>query len=263
MLKLIFWSLLCINAAVFAYGQGYLGNFKGNEREPARMKNQLNADKLKLAPPPAGAGKAAGAGGETADKVADAPANAADSTPAPAATAAPQAESPAASPAESLATAPAADLVACTLVGNFAAPEARRFEALVAPLAFGKRQTRESLTVPEVTSHIVFIPPQASKEAADRKAAELKELGVSSFFIMNDSSPMKWGISLGVFKSETAAQTLLAALTKQGVVSAKVAPRTSQSPRSAYRFRDIEREAKAKLDAIAARFPQQETRSCK
>lgn len=265
MLKLIFWSLLCINAAVFAYGQGYLGNFKGNEREPARMKNQLNADKLKLAPP-AGAGKTAGAGGEAADKVADSPANAADSTPAPS-SAAPLAGSPAAPlaapPAAASAAAPAADLVACTLVGNFAAPEARRFEALVAPLAFGKRQTRESLTVPEVTSHIVFIPPQASKEAADRKAAELKELGVSSFFIMNDSSPMKWAISLGVFKSETAAQTLLAALSKQGVVSAKVAARTSQSPRSAYRFRDIEREAKSKLDAIAARFPQQETRSCK
>ena len=36
MLKFIFWSLLAVNAALFAYGQGYLGHFSGNEREPER-----------------------------------------------------------------------------------------------------------------------------------------------------------------------------------------------------------------------------------
>ncbi len=51
MLKLIFWSLLAINAVLFAYGKGYLGNFKGEEREPARLKNQLHPDKLKLITP--------------------------------------------------------------------------------------------------------------------------------------------------------------------------------------------------------------------
>ena len=74
---------------------------------------------------------------------------------------------------------------------------------------------------------------------------------------------MKWAISLGVFKSEAAAQTLLAALNKQGVASAKVAPRMTQTSKLAYRFRDIDTDAKARLDAIAARCPQQESRSCK
>lgn len=234
MLKFIFWSLLAINAALFAYGKGYLGNFKGNEREPQRMKNQLNTDKIKFIAP--GASRVA------------------------AVKPAPPAEPPA--PAAAPAVAPV-KLVACTLVGNFGAPEGRRFEALVAPLNFGSRQARETVTVPEVTSHIVFIPPQGSKEAADRKAEELKNLGVTNYFIMNDTSPMKWAISLGVFKSEAAAQTLLAALNKQGVASAKVAPRMSQTSKLAYRFRDIDADAKAKLDAIAARFPQQESRSCK
>ncbi|MFZ3289707.1 MAG: SPOR domain-containing protein, partial [Telluria sp.] len=48
MLKFFFWSLLCINAVLLAYGQGYLGNFSGNEREPARMKSQANASRLTL-----------------------------------------------------------------------------------------------------------------------------------------------------------------------------------------------------------------------
>ena len=239
MLKLIFWSLLCINAALFAYGRGYLGNFKGDEREPARLKNQLHQEKLKLQPPPG-----------------TPPRSAAPAAPAsPAASASPvAAAAPAAAPA---------DLVACTLIASFTTAEARKFEAALAPLALGARLSRENVSVPEVTSHIVFIPPQASKEAADRKAEELKGLGVTNFFIMNDSSPMKWGISLGVFKSETAAQTLLAALIKQGVNSAKVAARTTPATRVAFRLRDIDAEAKARLDAVAARFPQQEARSCK
>ena len=227
MLKFIFWTLLSINGLLFAYGQGLLGNFKGNEREPARLNRQLNADKLKLL-------------GAAPPKVA--------------AAAEPVAEVPAAAPAPVLAT--------CTLVGNFPAAEARRFEALLAPLALGTRQTRENLTVPEVTSHIVFVPPQASKEAADRKAEELKNLGVSSYFVMNESSPMKWAISLGVFKSEAAAQTLLAALVKRGVTSAKIAGRTTQAPRMAYRLRDLDAAAKARVDSIVAGFPAQDARSC-
>ena len=50
MLKFIFWSLLCASLALFAYGQGYLGNFGGNEHDPARLQNQLNGAKLTDAP---------------------------------------------------------------------------------------------------------------------------------------------------------------------------------------------------------------------
>lgn len=238
MLKFIFWSLLGINAVLFALGQGYLGKFKAGEREPARIRNQMNTDKLALLTPAAAASRAA-----------------AVPAPAPSAPAAPVEAAPA--------PAPAADLVACTEVGNFAAGEARRFDGLIAPLELGERVTHTDIQVQEITSHMVMIPPLGSKEAADKKAAQLKELGVSNYFVMNDNSPLKWAISLGVFKSEAAAQTLLAALRKQGVDGAKVAGRTTQSERRLYRFRDIPAEAKAKIDAIAQRFEAVETRSCK
>ena len=48
MLKFIFCSLLAVNAALFAYGQGYLGHFSGNEREPQRLQRQLNPKDLTL-----------------------------------------------------------------------------------------------------------------------------------------------------------------------------------------------------------------------
>ncbi|MES2076049.1 MAG: SPOR domain-containing protein [Pseudomonadota bacterium] len=237
MLKFIFWSLLAANAALFAYGQGYLGHFSGNEREPARLQNQLNGDKLTLvsaerANGAAGAGAAAGAAG-----AAGSPAAAAKPAP-------PQ-------------------LLACLEIGNFVLADARRFEAQLAPLGLGDRQARHNLPGTEVSSYIVFIPPQGSKEGADKKAAELKQLGVTNYFVMSDNSAMRWAISLGVFKTEPAAQNLLAALQKQGVRSAKLAPRMSGSKLLAYQFRDVDATLKGKLEQLRAGHPGTEARACK
>ena len=226
-LKFIFWSLLAVNAALFAYGQGYLGHFSGNEREPARLQHQLNADKLALIP--AAKANAAAATLEAASKPATA--------------------------------APAG--VACLEIGNFVLADALRFEAQVTPLNLGDRQSRHNLPGTEISSYIVYIPPQGSKEAADKKAGELKQLGVANYFIMNDSPTMRWGISLGVFKTEGAAQNQLAALLKQGVHSARVAPRLSGSKLLAYQFRDIDGDTRGKLEKIQASFASTESHVCK
>jgi hypothetical protein len=222
-LKFIFWSLLCLNGLLLAYSQGLLGNYNGNEREPARLRNQMGTDKLRLMPAP-------GAG----------------------ATAVPVADAATAKPA----------IVACIEAGSFSAAEARRFEAKLAPLQLGERQARHNLATTDATSHIVFIPPQGSKEAAERKAGELKNLGVSDYFIVSDNSSLKWGISLGVFKSEAAAQALLSTLGKKGVHSARMAARGAQPSKLAFRFSAIDAATKAKIDAITGPFAGVETRNC-
>ena len=229
MLKFIFWSLLCINAVLFAFSRGLLGNVKPSEREPARIARQLGTDKLQLL----------SASAAMAVKPALAP------EPAPA--------EPETTPA----------LVACIMIDNVGEREARRLDKLLAPLELGEKVSKDEVTVKEVSSHMVMIPPLGSKEAADKKAAELKELGVSNYFIMNDSSAAKWAISLGVFKSEAAAQTLLAALVKQGVSGVKIVGRPGSATRLAYRFRNIAPAVKTRLEAIAARFDELETRNCK
>jgi len=225
-LKLIFFLLLAANAALFAYGRGYLGHFSGNEHEPARLKNQLNSDKLHVI---------------SADEANAAVAAAAPPPPVPR-------DEPAAT--------------GCLEVGNFQLADARRFEERVGPLELGDRQVRKNLPGQEISSYIVHIPPQGSKEAADRKAAELRGLGVTNYFILNESSPLRWGISLGVFRTEAAAEAQLAALVKQGVHSAKVAPRYTGSKQLFYQFRDISADTKSRLEKIAAKFPDQETRAC-
>ncbi len=109
----------------------------------------------------------------------------------------------------------------------------------------------------------MFIPPQGSKEAADRKAGELRALGVTNYFVMADSQTMRWAISLGVFKTEGAAQNQLAALVKQGVHSARVAPRMSGGKQLAFQFRDIDTDIQARLDKLRAGFPNAESHACK
>lgn len=225
MLKFIFFSLLAVNAALFAYGQGYLGHFSGNEREPQRLQRQLNADQLTIV---------------SSERAHRAPI---------VATAAAPAEAPAP--------------LACVEIGSFVLAEARRFEARVAPLALGDRQSRRNLPGTEVSSYIVHIPPQGSKEAADRKAAELRALGVSNYFVISDNSPLRYGISLGVFKGETAAQNQLAALLKQGVRSARITPRMSGSRQLAFQFRSVDPALKAELEKIRADFPGTDLKTCR
>jgi hypothetical protein len=245
-LKFIFCSLLAVNAALFAYGQGYLGHFSGNEREPQRLQRQLNPKDLTLV-----SSERAHRTEASATAVA---ANAATDTDTDAATAAAAGATPAAKPVPPL---------ACVEIGSFVLAEARRFEARLAPLQLGDRQSRRNLPGTEVSSYIVHIPPQGSKEAADRKAAELRGLGVTNYYVISDNSPLRYGVSLGVFKTEGAAQNQLAMLVKQGVRTARVTPRMSGSRLLAFQFRDVAPQLKADLDKIRADFPNTDLRTCR
>lgn len=238
MLKFAFWALLAANVVCLAATQGLLGSAASDDHEPARLKNQIGAGKLVML---------------SAEQV-QAVQSAATVAPTPA----PEAPAPVAAVPK-----PAVALV-CTEVSNVRPADAIRFDARVAKFDLGARQTRREIPSTDFSSYIVFIPPQGSKEAADRKAAELKALDITNFFIMNADSPMKWAISLGVFKSEAAAQTQLAMLNKQGVHSAKVAGRSSAAAtRITYQFRGIDAATSARIEKIADAFPDLETRACK
>lgn len=259
MLKFFFWILVLANAGLFAYQQGYFDAFVSSGHEPARMKDQLNADKIKLipAPPPA-------------PVAAPAPVPAPAPAPVPAEPAA--ASEPAVTDASSVKTTAEKQpeekkpeekkpqVIACTEIGNFGPDDAARFAAQLTKASLGEDITKRPIQ--EATSHIVFIPPQADKESAEKKAAELRRLGIEDFFIIQDNSNLRWGISLGVFKQEEAARTHLANLNQKGVRSARIAPRTVSSSMVAFQLHDLDAEKKKALDKIKADFPKQEIRRC-
>lgn len=248
MLKFAFWALLAANVAWFAASQGYLGHLSADEHEPQRLSKQIGTDKLVIlsAQQAQDAVAAATVAANTAPMAPTTPVP----TPAPA---------PASEPAPAPAPTPA---LVCTEVSNLREADARRFDARLARFELGARQTRREVAATDFTSYIVFIPPQGSKEAAERKVAELKALEVTNFFVMNADAPMKWAISLGVFKSEAAAQAQLAALNKQGVHSVKVAGRASGT-RIAYQFRGIDAATRDRIERMAESYTGQVTRACK
>jgi len=224
--KFVFWALLAANALLFAYGRGLLGSADGELREPARLTKQLAADKLVLlsgeqAQVLAAAAKAEDSAAEANTEVEEAPA------PTP--------------------PAPATPAYACLETEAFAPPDARRFENRLARLELGARQMRLAVPFQEVTSHLVYLPPNGGKEGAERRVAELRERGISDYFIMQGESPMRWAVSLGAFKTEASARTLAAELAKKGVQGVRVLPRGPQSNRFAYRFRDIDGPTRARI----------------
>ena len=231
MLKFIFWALLAANAVLLAYSQGYLGKVEGSEREPQRLKSQLASERMVML-----SAAEARAVAESAAAVETPPEPA--QVPAPVTT------------------------IACTQAGSFAAGDARRFETRIERLGFGARQTRTSVPYQEVTSHLVYLPPNGGKEGADKRVADLKEKGVTNFFVMQGEGPMKWAVSLGVFKTDTAAQGVVTALGKQGVHGVRVLPRGPQTTRAAWQFRDLTEEERKRVADIADDFTGVQVRAC-
>lgn len=216
MLKFFFWILLLANAGLLAYQQGYFATLLPSGHEPARMSNQLNADKVRLVPPPA---------------------------PAPAPAAVKQEE-----------------VVACAEIGNFNPEEAKRFTAQLVALSLGERLSQRP--VQEVASHMVYIPPLADKDAAEKKAGELRRMGINEFYIIQDNSDLRWSISLGVFKLEEAARAHLTNLSQKGVRSARIGQRSVASNAVVFQVRELDTTAKSALQKISADFPKQELRNC-
>lgn len=229
MLKFFFWTLLFANAGLLAYQQGALDALLPSDREPARIASQLNADKVRQIPPP--------------------PIRREQPPPPP----------PVAEPAV-VAAEKKAEPLACVEVGNFNAADAKRFSAQLAALSLGDRMTQRPIL--EVSSHFVYIPPQPDRETAEKKAAQLRELGVDDFFIIQDNPALRWAISLGVFKQEEAARTHLANLTQKGVRSARIGQRTVNSGLVAFELRGIDAQTKGALEKITAGFPKQALRNC-
>lgn len=285
MLKLFFWLLLIANGVLLAIEGGLLGSNPAERHEPQRLQQQLQPQTLTILPPnsaklvqpvtaeqasatpqldnvPASDGKTAIAAASPSSTTATAPV----ALPKPAITTSPGTAGAAAArsadkPEPKPEPKPAS--IACLEIGNFNTAEARRFESQLDDLSLSVKPTRSS--VQDVASHMVYVPSQGSKEAAERKAAELRRLGVEDFYVIPESQPnpaLHWAISLGVFKTEDAARAYVSQLSGMGVRSARVLVRTSGASKQVYQWRNIDPAIKTTLEALKAKFPGQDLRNC-
>lgn len=198
-------ALIFANLLALALWKGWLGG-AAPHGEPERLSNQLNPERLRLmtdarppAPPPV----------------------VAKPTPEPAPAAAPEkaAEKPEAAP-------PAADAVApqaCVVFASLTPDQARELTARIAKAGTGFKLSETRSEAP--SSWWVHIPAQGNREGAEKKAAELRRLGVDDLFVMQDPGPNQFAVSLGLYKNEAAATRLLEALKEKGVRSAQIVAR--------------------------------------
>lgn len=89
-------------------------------------------------------------------------------------------------------------------------------------------KTREQ-SVSSPSAWWVHLPPQSDRAAAERKAAELRSLGVTDFFIISDPGATQNAISLGLYKNEDLAKRMLDQLKTTGVQSARISARETVS----------------------------------
>ncbi|MET0964066.1 MAG: SPOR domain-containing protein, partial [Noviherbaspirillum sp.] len=143
---------------------------------------------------------------------------------------------------------------------SFSAAEAARFEARMDALGLAGRLSRREIPTP--ANYLVMLPPQGSREAAELKTAELRGLGISDSFIIQDNSSRRWGIALGTFRSEEAAQAHLETMNRRGVKTARVAEVGTGAARLAIQLRALDPAAEAQVTRARAEFPRLEARGC-
>jgi len=229
--RLAFLLLLAANLAFFAWVR-FLAPADLSV-DPAPLQRQLQPEKLRIvsereldrskSPPPASPQPN--------------PQPEPDTKPDVAPTAAPAAQAPA---------------VACLEWGGFSPAEAARAAQRLEPLALGARLAQ--VRGEETASWWVHMPPQGSRANAQRKAAELKQLGVRDYFVVQEPGRWQWSLSLGVFSTEAAARAHLNALRERGVRSALIDRRDARVTKVWFRVRDVEAGLADKLKSIAAEF---------
>ena len=155
---------------------------------------------------------------------------------------------------------PAAATGACLEWGSFTVADAPRAEQALEPLGLGARLAQRRTE--ETAGWWVFIPSQGSRQSALRKAAELKDLGIGEYFIVQEEGEHRWALSLGVFRSEEAAQARLAALRAQGVRTARVGTRDTVVPKIWLQVKSVDAPLQARLKEIARQIEGSELKDC-
>jgi hypothetical protein len=150
--------------------------------------------------------------------------------------------------------------VACMEWGSFPVADAPRYEKALEPLSLGERLAQRRTE--ELAGWWVYIPSQRNRLSAQRKAAELKKLGVDEFFIVQEEGEHRWALSLGVFRSEEAAQAHLAGLRTRGVRSARVGARETLVPKVWLQVKSVDAPLAARLKELAAQVEGSELRNC-
>jgi hypothetical protein len=148
----------------------------------------------------------------------------------------------------------------CREWGGFGTPELARAQQAIAGLALAAAPAAREIT--ETRSWWVYIPPGGGREAALKRAADLKTLGITDFFVVQDEGPNRWAVSLGIFRSEELARARLEALRGKRVRTAQLGTREAHFTRTWLQASGLTAAQLEQLAALARQFEGSEVRPC-
>lgn len=226
-MKVLVFLLVLANLLFYAFSTGLIGT--GGSNESGRVGQQLHPDRIRIV-----------ASGEAPAAVPDAPVEAVES--------------------ESEAGAPAAAVPACLRWASVTKIEAERVGRVISG-GFADFSLEQKAVSAEGSGWWVHMPAQANRAAADKKAQELKALGVTDYFIVQDGVSRN-AISLGIFSTEKGAKEHLAKLQAQGVRSARVGTRPDKEGNLQLEVRGPEERKALLLTALAEALPKNPPKDC-
>lgn len=151
--------------------------------------------------------------------------------------------------------------IACFEFAGLTLADSQQLEEKLKALALGARQTRSEIA--EVATNMVYLPPLPNQDAAEKKLALIKKSGLTDVSVVQDQSPLRWAISLGVFKTPEAAKNFLMNVQKKGWKEAKIAPRAVSASRFVLRFLDVTVTEKKALDQMQTQVQNIDAHECK
>jgi len=140
----------------------------------------------------------------------------------------------------------------CFEWGEFSGTDLARATTALSALPLGEKLSQRQ--VEYNIGYWVYIPPAKDKAALDKKIAQLKTLGVKEHFIVQEAGPWLNSISLGVFKTQEAAQNFFEELRTRGVRSAQVGERASKLKMTVFVLKGLDAATEAGLIEIQKDF---------
>lgn len=223
-MKWIFAILLVINLLFFTVMQ--LGDGRG--RESARGHEAVQAEKIQLLTEPPKAPELALAMSGVPNK------------------------------AEEAAAAEAKPAV-CLEWSTFYGDELKRAELALEKLQLGDKLARYQAGKSE--GYWVYIGPRRTLQEAQKKADELKRLGVQESFIIREKSKWQFAISLGIFSTEETATKFLDQLREMGVKTAVAGPRSAEVEGAVFQVKGANDSTTAALTKLKLDFPGSELKA--
>ncbi|WP_454751471.1 SPOR domain-containing protein [Cupriavidus necator] len=229
-LRIALLLLLLANVALLAavlgvFGANPLSGWFETPREPHRLEQQVRGERMRLQPP------------------------------ASAAEAAPRSGLPATT-AGTVTTLAAA----CMEIGGFSAQAARRAADDLAAAALRV----EAFERQEQVRWWIHLPPQPTRENAERKLAELRRRNVTEYSLVTAGAAeaATYTVSLGLFRERERAERYLDTLRGHGVRTAMLTEAARPLTRQWLRVRNADDAARARIEDMRQRYGAEDVLAC-